>query len=261
MPTFRHGKAIRVFHGGYDVSTFLKDVSIPRTSDVAETTAFGSTVKTFVLGTTESKASASGMFSYNTSAPNADIDNIMSAAFGQEAFYPVSVAFDSGVATAGKTVVCGQVLNSGYNISGSVSDIVGITADWQYSGPLRNALTLNAVDTNIALAGVTVQGTGIDCSALLPTGATQFLLGGMAVLHVFSNTVNAACTIRVQSSNLIGGTYVDEAVFTVVPTATVQGEAQELARGTVVDKFLRYQIVTTGTGNIKMLCTFAPSGQ
>lgn len=258
MPTPRHGKNTRVFYGAYDLSLFLKEVSFPRQVDTAETTAFTVAAKEYVIGNPSGNISATGMFSYNNSAPNADIVNVLDAAFGQDAGSPVSVALDAGV-TVGKMMHGGDALQSSYGITSSVQDVVGVAADFQLSGTAARGIALKDPDVVQACAGSNITGTGQDCSATLPGIATQFLLGGAAVLHVISNTVNAAVTIKLQSSATLGGAYVDLVSFTACGVASLLGEVKAIARGTVIDKFLRYYITTTGTGNIKFLTYFAPA--
>jgi len=62
MPTFRHGKStvFKVDNSGgtlTDISNTLTDVGFPQTVDTAETSTFGSSAKSYVVGLTDSSLS------------------------------------------------------------------------------------------------------------------------------------------------------------------------------------------------------------
>jgi hypothetical protein len=67
MPTFTHGKST-VFKiddsGGTlrDISNTLTDVSFPRSVDTAETSSFGDSAKTYIVGLSDATISVSGNF-------------------------------------------------------------------------------------------------------------------------------------------------------------------------------------------------------
>ena len=67
MPTFRHGKStvFKVDNNAgslTDISNTLTDVSFPQSVDTAETSAFGSSAKSYIVGLTDSTLSISGNF-------------------------------------------------------------------------------------------------------------------------------------------------------------------------------------------------------
>ena len=67
MPTFTHGKnaAFKIDDSGgslRDISNVLTDVSISRTADVAEVSAFSNSSKAFVSGLKDATLTASGSF-------------------------------------------------------------------------------------------------------------------------------------------------------------------------------------------------------
>jgi hypothetical protein len=67
MPTFRHGKStvFKVDNSGgslTDISNTLTDVSFPRSVDTAETSAFGDSAKTYIVGLSDATVSVSGNY-------------------------------------------------------------------------------------------------------------------------------------------------------------------------------------------------------
>jgi hypothetical protein len=235
----------------------LKSVTATSSSDTADTTAFMDAYKTSVLGLPSATLSAEGMFAFDTTANQAHIDNVLQNLMAQEAAEPVTYAVDGGV-TAGKLVRGGPCYESSVQVSGSVSDLVGITAEFQVTDGFFNGLSLRDPDTPLALTGAASPGTGVDYTAFATdlTPAVQMQNGGIAVLHVMNNTVNASTTLKIQHSTLIGGTYIDIATFTI-PATTVDGYFAVVAP-TNIDKFIRYNITATGTGNLSFLAYFAP---
>lgn len=257
MPTFRHGKGSRVFVDGYDLSRQLRSVQPQMGADVAETTAFLSGAKTFVPGIPEMSVACEGMFSYDNTLLG-DIDNVTQAIMAQETAVAITVGLDNGV-TVGKAIKSGMAFESDVNVSGSITDIVALTANFKVTDSFFGGLALSDADNVAALTGVAVTGVGQDYTAFATniTPTVQMKNGGICTLHVMTNTVNAGTTLKIQHSTAIGGTYVDLATFTI-PTVTKAGYWSLVAPGTAVDKFIRYNITATGTGNLKFLCTFAP---
>ncbi len=90
MPTFRHGKAA-VFKiddsGGTlrNISDTLNSVSFPREAEVLETTSFGSSDRTYVVGFKNQTISIEGSF-------DATVDGYLAGVLGAEA----SLSFEYG---------------------------------------------------------------------------------------------------------------------------------------------------------------------
>ena len=83
MPTFRHGKStvFKVDNSGgslTDISNTLTDVSFPRSVDTAETSAFGDSAKTYIVGLSDATVSVSGNY-------DATVDAHLAGVLGQAA--------------------------------------------------------------------------------------------------------------------------------------------------------------------------------
>jgi hypothetical protein len=132
MPTFRHGRntyfAIQDSGGTIrDISNCCREVGFPRQSDTADTTAFGSTVKTYVIGIIGASFNVSGMY-------DATADGYLSGIYGMEA----SRDFEYGPegSTSTRVKFTGDVFLTNYQISGSVNDMVAFSADFQITGAI-----------------------------------------------------------------------------------------------------------------------------
>lgn len=132
MPTFRHGKStnFQITDSGAvnrDISDACRSVNFPRPIDMAETTAFGSTVKTFVPGIPNATFDVQGMF-------DATYDGYLAGLLG----FTTASTFIYGPegSTSGRIKYTGSCYLMSYNVSGSVSDMVSFSATFQISGAI-----------------------------------------------------------------------------------------------------------------------------
>lgn len=130
MPTFTHGKAtvFKVDNSGgtlTDISNVLTDVSFPQSVETAETSAFGSSAKSYVVGLSDATLSVSGNF-------DTTVDAHLIAVLGQAA----SLSFEYGPegSTAGDAKYTGECLMTSYEKSGAVGDVVTFSAEFQVTG-------------------------------------------------------------------------------------------------------------------------------
>ena len=128
MPTFAHGKstdfAIDDTGGSSrNISNTLTDVSFPQTIDTAETTAFGSSNKSYIVGLKDTTISVSGIW-------DATVDGYIS---GTE---PASRSFIYGPAgsTGGNVKYTGEAIMTNYAVNNPVGDVVTFSMDLQVTG-------------------------------------------------------------------------------------------------------------------------------
>ena len=132
MPTFRHGKStvFKVDNAAgtlTDISNTLTDVGFPQSVDTAETSTFGSSAKSYVVGLTDSTLSISGNF-------DATVDAHLAAVLGQAA----TLSFEYGPegSTAGFVKYTGECILTSYEKSGAIGDVVSYSAEFQVSGAI-----------------------------------------------------------------------------------------------------------------------------
>ena len=130
MPTFRHGKStvFKVDNAAgtlTDISNTLTDVSFPQTVETAETTSFGSSAKTYIVGLTDSTISVSGNW-------DATVDAHLAAILGQAA----TVSFEYGPEGSTSTYIkySGEAIVTSYEKSGAIGDVVSYSAELQVTG-------------------------------------------------------------------------------------------------------------------------------
>ena len=132
MPTFRHGKStvFKVDNNAgtlTDISNTLTDVSFPQSVDTAETSAFGASAKSYVVGLTDATLSVSGNF-------DATVDAHLAAIVGKAD----SVSFEYGPEGSTATFVkyTGEALLTSYEKSGAIGDVVTYSAEFQITGAI-----------------------------------------------------------------------------------------------------------------------------
>jgi predicted secreted protein len=131
MPTFVHGKstdfALDDTSGtSRNLSNTITSVDFPETLDTAETTAFGSSAKSYIPGLTDATISISGIW-------DATVDGYIAG--GAE---PASRSFIFGPAgsTASNVKYTGEAIVTSFSISNPVGDVVTYSLDLQVTGAI-----------------------------------------------------------------------------------------------------------------------------
>ena len=132
MPTFRHGKStvFKVDNAAgslTDISNTLTDVGFPQTVDTAETSTFGSSAKSYVVGLSDSSLSISGNF-------DATVDTHLAGVLGQAA----TLSFEYGPegSTSPMVKYTGECILTSYEKSGAIGDVVSYSAEFQVTGAI-----------------------------------------------------------------------------------------------------------------------------
>ena len=128
MPTFVHGKSTDFElddTGGTSrsLSNVLTSVDFPETIDTAETTAFGATSKSYIVGLRDATISVSGLW-------DATVDGYI---IGTE---PATRSFIFGPAgsTSSNVKYTGECILTNYSVSSPVGDVVTFSLDLQCTG-------------------------------------------------------------------------------------------------------------------------------
>jgi hypothetical protein len=237
---FIHGKSSQVLHGAYNLGAFLNDASASADVEVAETTSFGSSAKTYLVGLRDGTVSASGMFDGAAGA----VDEVLSASIGSDTLAPVTIGYNG--TTLGNRVTILKAKTTSYEVSTPVGDVVAVSYSAQADGGLDQGVSLAA----LASVSATTTGSSHDNSASSANG-------GVAQLHVTVNTRDADATIKIQHS-ADDSTFADLATFTVVATTVTTSERVIVASGTTVNRYLRaVNTLSAGTGSITYQVSFA----
>ena len=129
MPTFVHGKSVDFElddTGGTSrsISDTLNSVDFPETTETADTTAFGASSRSFIVGLETATISISGLW-------DATVDGYLKG--GTE---PASRSFIYGPAgsTGGNVKYTGECILTNYSIGTPVADVDTYSCDLQVTG-------------------------------------------------------------------------------------------------------------------------------
>jgi hypothetical protein len=240
MPTFRHGKNTTVLSGDFDLTTYLNSASAAYAVETPETTTFGSSDRSYIVGHNEGTISFEGLFDGTTSSA----DEIFSAALGNTTDRVVTVSNDS--TAIGARAILASASSTSYEISSPLTDVVSVSAEAIANGGLDSGVWL-VCQTAVS---ATTNTTSVD-------NAASSANGGVAHLHVTANARTATTVIAVQHS-ADNSTWADLAVFGTVALAGLDSERYEVASGTTVNRYLRTRTtIATGTGAITRSVAFS----
>lgn len=236
---FVHGKGTSVLLNSFDLSAYLNSADQTISVETAETTTFGSSSKSYVAGLRDGTVSLSGFFD---GAANA-VDSVISTALGSATSSVLSVA-DEGL-TIGNRALIVQAIDTSYQITGAVGDVVSISAEFQADGTGTGG---SGQYRGVVLSTLATQ-TGTGPTGLTAVDNTSGTANGLvANLHVTSNA--ASLTVKIQHST-------DNVTFTDLVTFTTlagTGTEHKITTGTV-NRYLRVQ--WSGTAGSRNFAVFA----
>ena len=249
MPTFVHGKGTGVLLDQYNLSEYFNSADVAQTQDVAETTSFTASSKSYIVGLQDATVSLSGLYSQDAGGSDAVLQGILGSATT-----PVfTLAFDIG--TIGNRCVTGRVHETNYSISNPVADVSSVTADFNASTDAVSGQTFGVFGGVMLTTGASIAFGSLGDLASVDNSASS-ANGAMAVLHVTANSVSGGnTTIKVQHSadNL---TFADLITFTAVSASTATKELKTVT-GTV-NRYVRATASTAGSsGSITFHIGFA----
>jgi hypothetical protein len=244
MPTFRHGKNTIVMFDKYDLSTYFNMATTSAMAEPVDTTTFGSANKTYAVGMKDATVSFEGLWDGSTDA----VDEVLTEAVTATADKVITVGSEG--AAIGRRAKLINSIESSYEIKSAVADMVTISAEVQASGikgGLDGGVLLAAQQT---VSSVTAN-TSVD-------NAASSANGGVAHLHVTSNTRDGAATIKVQHS-ANNSTWADLVVFTATTSTTPTSQRVEVAAGTTVNRYIRANVsaIAGSTGSVTITVGFA----
>jgi hypothetical protein len=129
---FRHGKnaAFKLDNASgslVDLSAYLDEIGFPNSAETGETTTFGKTAKTYIIGLTDATLSLSGKWDSTVDAHFAGV--IAAQASGSVA----SVSFEYGPegTASGRIKYSGEALVTSFDTSSPVGDVVTFSVELQ----------------------------------------------------------------------------------------------------------------------------------
>lgn len=132
---FKHGKSavFKVDNAGgtlTDISVYLNEITHPRSIETGETTSFGNSAKTYLVGLTDSTISIKGTW-------DSVVDAHLAAVIGQEA----SLTYEYGPtgSTATSIKYTGECYLTSFETTSPVADVVTFSAEFQVTGTVTRS--------------------------------------------------------------------------------------------------------------------------
>ena len=248
MPTFIHGKNTAVYIDEFDLTSYFTATSIALDNDVSETTAFGDTNKSFILGTRGGTLSMSGMWAADTDGSDEELQALLG-----NATTPI-ITVREGAAAIGSRAVIAQANETSYAITNPIADVVTVSADFECTPNQVSNLTFALAGGVQLTAGASIAHGSLGNLSSVDNGASS-ANGGAGTLHVPTNTVNGNTTIKIQHS-ANDASWADLISFTVVGSSAKTSEIKAVS-GTV-NRYLRASASTAGSsGSITFMVAFA----
>lgn len=227
--TAQHGKSTQVLYGIYDFSNFLSSVSVQQSIDEVETTTFGATAKTYIVGNREGKITGSGFYDQTATTGS---DAVLSGDLGATSSKVLTVA-PTGGATIGDRCYLANTKELNYSVDDAVADAVKVKAEWRADGGIDHgriahnltAETTTGTSTVINNGAATTNGAAGNIHVTTVSGTTPTLDSviqdsadgstGWATIMTFTQATAATSerktitgTVRqyIRESHTIGGT-------------------------------------------------------
>ena len=248
MPTFVHGKDTAVYIDEFDLSSYFTETSFAQENDTAETTAFGDTNKSYILGLRNGTLSMSGLWSADTDGSDEELQALLG-----NATTPV-ITVREGAAAIGSRAIIAKADETSYAITSPVTDVHTISAEFQCTPNQVSNLTFALAGGVQLTAGASIAHGSLGNLSSVDNSASS-ANGGAGTLHVPTNTVGGNTTIKIQhSANDVS--WADLITFTVVGSSAKTSEIKAVS-GTV-NRYLRASASTAGSsGSITFMVAFA----
>lgn len=239
MPTFVHGKNVRVYVDTYDFSSYFNDFTSAQTVDHDETSTFGTVAKTYVIGIKDGKMTLKGLFEPTVLTGT---DQYFAGVRGLVTKQIITIS--QGGLAVGSRCTLAKTDNTNYEVSGAIGSVVKASAEFAVSGGLDEG--------DILSDGTAITATAFGASVDDALATTN---GGVGHLHIPANTRNGTITVAVQSS-ANNSVWADLLTFTIVSSATKAIERIEIAGA--VARYLRVSYTVAGTtGSATPVVAFA----
>lgn len=215
---FVHGKNTEVFVDKYDLTSYFDSVSVNMNADLAETSTFGKSSKTYIAGLKDATMSLEGYYDSTAGA----VDAVMNTIFGaDDKLISVYLSGDA-VASAGYAM---NAIETAYAINPTLDSACRVSCAAQSDETsAERVISLHALGAETA----TWTGTAVNNSASSASG-------GSAYIHVTAATGTIEIKIQHSSDNFVADT-TDLVSFTNVTGATSErktftGTVKQYTRG------------------------------
>lgn len=239
MANYIHGKGAALAHGGKNITEWMTEGTSNISLDPADTSHWGSSAKTFIVGQNDAQFSGSGLYDGSIDGIEKHFEAILASEMAADQKIPIT--FSPEGFAVGNLAMLAVAKTTTYEVNPVISDVVKMSFEMQCDGGMQigNILMNQAMTT-------TTQGTALDNAALTSKGALFYA-------HVLANANTGNVQVVLQHST-DNSTWVDLITTTVVGTGTLTAYRIGESTGTV-NRYLRVRVTLAGTGSVTVLAS------
>ena len=230
--SFVHAKGTEIFAHGRDISGYCKSAKVSGKADTAETTTFGNSSKTHLAGLVDATMALEGFVDGAASGG----DSILAALFGIDSKIFSRYPAGDTRGNYGQHMSAAQV---SYDITGSIADAVGFSAEAQSSVAAERGQSLKSGSDSVTTS----------TSETVVDDAASSLNGGAAYLHVLSKASGTTIDVIIEHSDTGVGAWSTVATFA---QASAAGVAERVAIVGTIKEFVRASWALGGGGTWKI---------
>ncbi len=230
-----HGRLTRVYINGYDLTGFYRKTESELTREVAESTVFNQTDKTYLPGVRDATASLEGLYDGATDG----IAEVLHAALSAD---PLLLTVCPQGDVLGNVVYGLSSMETKYAVESSKDDIVSLNNEVQSSSGRDRLLVHHPLSSEVA----TGQGTAVD-------GGAQTTNGGVGYLQVpdIAGITNLAVVVEDSADGSSGWA----TILTFAGVTADRGRQRVEISGTV-RRYTRARWTFTGSGSAQFWAGF-----
>lgn len=190
---FRHGRETKVIINTANLTSYLNEAATTSEVDTGQTTTFGQTAHSYVVGMQDGSVSLSGLFDGAVGA----IDDEISSTLGVDNAGSFFI-FPHGDTGPGARVSFGGGEVTSYEITSPVTDVVSLSMELSADNGVSNGVSLGTQGTGTGLQVIdfgdgTINNPSVDMGVASSNGA-------IAQVHVLDNTLNGNLVVKIQDS-------------------------------------------------------------
>lgn len=227
---FASGKDTVVLLDEFNLSAYLSSADVNDEIAALETTTYGKSAKTRIMGLRDGSVSLTGFWDGAASA----VDEVLAAATAGTEVLTIGPVDD----TIGNRAKLAKAARTSYRVSDPVDGLVGVTADIQAAdGGVESGVWLHALGIEVGAA----DGAQVDNGAATTDG-------GVAHLHVTAVAGFTNATIIIEHSTTGAWLGEETTLASFAQVTAISAERVEIAAGTTVKQYVRAALtVLTGT--------------
>lgn len=195
---FQHGKNSQVYFNNFNLTSYFNEFTWAAKAQAADTTIYGQGAKTYISGLLEGTITAKGFFDPSVNA----IDANLATQLGTATDAALAQSF-TGIWIPGTRIVAAAGVQTDYNVSAPVGNVVTATATFNADNGLKSGISLHDVTTSESVVGVINGQTGNAGAVAGIQDVGSFITGGVITAASNASPIVITSTTTVPTGTVI----------------------------------------------------------